>query len=55
MTNTEALKLHNEDKITIIATGEVTTVLDAYQENDGTVSIETTYRGFTVFQPEEIS
>lgn len=55
MTNTEALKLHNEDEVTIVATGEVTTVLDAYQEDDGTVSIETTYKGFTVFQPDEIS
>ena len=55
MTNTEALKLHNEDKVTVVATGEVTTVLGAYPEDDGTVSIETTYRGFTIFQPEEIS
>lgn len=55
MTNTEALKLHNEDEVTVIATGEVTTVLNTYQEDDGTVSIETTYRDFTVFQPDEIS
>lgn len=54
MTNNEALKLHNEDEVYVTSTGETTTVLDAYRNDDGTVLIETTYRGFTVFQPNEI-
>lgn len=54
MNKEQALKLHNEDEVTVAATGEVTTVLNTYKES-GTVIIETTYRGFTKFYADEIS
>lgn len=55
MTNEQALDLHNGDEVRVIATGEITIVLSSYQNDDGTVSIETIYAGYTIFAPDEIS
>lgn len=53
MTKAKARKLHNEDEVRVKETGEVTTVLAAY-EKDGHVIVETTYHGFTSFYEDEI-
>lgn len=53
MKKIDALKLHNEDEVIVKKTGEVTTVLQAY-EKDNSVIIETTYNGFTKFYADEI-
>lgn len=54
MTNQEALLLHNEDEVTIKSNHAVTTVIDSYLDENNQVVIETTYDGFTTFQPDEI-
>lgn len=55
MTKSNALRLHNEDEVTVNRTGEVTTVLRSYQDDEGQVVVETTYQGFTKFYHYEIS
>lgn len=54
MTNQQALALHNEDEVTIKGTQTVTTVIQSYLNENNQVIIETTYNGFTEFQPDEI-
>lgn len=54
MTNQQALSLHNEDEITIKSNHAVTTVIQSYLNENNQVVIETTYNGFTIFQPDEI-
>lgn len=55
MTTQQALSLHNGDEVKVISTGDITTVLTAYRDDDGIVCIETDYNGYTVFYPDEIS
>lgn len=50
----DALELHIGDEIIVKRTGEVTTVLEAFEHESGQVLIETTYNGYTVFTPNEI-
>lgn len=54
MTKQQALLLHNEDEITIKSNHAVTTVIQSYLDENNQVVIETTYDGFTTFQPDEI-
>ena len=54
MTNQQALELHNEDEVTIKSTQTVATVIQSYLNENNQVIIETTYNGFTKFQPDEI-
>lgn len=54
MTNQQALSLHNEDEVTIKSNHAVTTVIQSYLDENNQVIIETTYDGFTAFQPDEI-
>ena len=54
MTNQQALELHNEDEVTIKDNQTVTTVIQSYLNENNQVIIETTYNGFTEFQPDEI-
>ena len=53
--NADAFKLHNEDEVTIKATGEVTTVLSVYADGNGRAIVDTTYNGFTKFRADELS
>ena len=54
MTNQQALELHSEDEVTIKDNQAVTTVIQSYLNENNQVIIETTYNGFTEFQPDEI-
>ncbi len=54
MRSRDAMKLHNGDEVIVKKTKEVATVLDAYKDGDGNVTIEATYHGFTRFSPREI-
>ncbi len=54
MRSRDAMKLHNGDEVTVKKTKEVATVLSAYKDGDGNVTIEATYHGFTKFSPREI-
>lgn len=54
MTNEQALKLHNGDEVLVKETNTVARVLDAYAEDDGTVTIETTHKGYAILYPDEI-
>ena len=55
MTDYQASKLHNGDEVTVNETGTVTTVLQSYTDENGDTKVQTDYKGFTEFYPDEIS
>lgn len=54
MKKSEALRLHKGDEVTVKKTGAIVTVLDSWEEEDGSVTVATDCDGYTELGHREI-